>query len=107
MRFFNIHYECNDARDDYSKLLKQKNATDGVFPHWFGADDNDNFDGDNNDGGSDFTVNEEHEADQYTSIGRKGQQRIEQMAEIQKIITLAGWLDQCSGTPPINGLCRN
>jgi hypothetical protein len=22
MRFFNIHYECNDARDDYSKHLK-------------------------------------------------------------------------------------
>src|SRR6202167_2941684 len=96
IKFFNIHYECNDARDDYSKLLKQKNATDGVFPHWFGADDNDNFDGDDNYEGSDFTVYEEHEADQYTSIGRKGQQRIEQMAEIQKIVTLAGWLDQCS-----------
>jgi hypothetical protein len=39
MRFFNIHYECNDARDDYSKLLKQQNATGGVFPHWFRADD--------------------------------------------------------------------
>src|SRR3984885_14883713 len=38
MKFFNIRYECNDARDDYSKLLKQKNATDGVFPHWFKAD---------------------------------------------------------------------
>ena len=33
MKFFNIHYECNDARDDFSKLLKQKNAIDGVFPH--------------------------------------------------------------------------
>ena len=99
--------ECNDARDDYSKLLKQQNTTDGVFPHWFRADDNDNFDGEHYDDGGDFAVHEEHEADQYTSIGRKGQQRIEQMAEIQKIITLAGWLDQCSGTPPINGLCRN
>ena len=54
MKFFNIHYECNDARDDYSKLLKQNNATDGVFPHWFRADDNDNFDGDNYDDGSDM-----------------------------------------------------
>ena len=42
MKFFNIRYECNDARDDYSKFLKQQNATDGVFPHWFRADDNDN-----------------------------------------------------------------
>jgi hypothetical protein len=27
MKFFNICYEWNDARDDYSKLLKQQNAT--------------------------------------------------------------------------------
>src|SRR5258705_2672554 len=101
MKFFNIRYECNDARDDYSKLLKQTNASDGVFPHWFRADDNDNFDGDKyDDDGSDFIVHEEHDADQYTSIGKKGQQRMEQMAEIQKIVTLAGWLDQCSGGPP-------
>jgi len=71
MKFFNIRYECNDARDDYSKLLKQKNASDGVFPHWFRADDHDNFDGDNYDDGSDFMVHEEYEADQYTSIGKR------------------------------------
>ena len=70
MKFFNIHYECNDARDDYSKLLKQKNATDGVFPCWFGSDDNDNFDSDNYDDGGDFIVQEEYEADQYTSVGK-------------------------------------
>jgi len=46
---------------------------------------NDNFDGDNYDDGSDFMVHEEYEADQYTSIGKKGQQRMEQMAEIQKL----------------------
>ena len=46
MKFFNIHYECNDARDDYSKLMKQKNAIDDVFAHWFRVDDNDNSDGD-------------------------------------------------------------
>jgi hypothetical protein len=100
MKFFNIRYECNDARDDYSKLLKQKNATGGVFPHWFNSDDNGHFDDDNCDDGADFMVHKEYEADQYTSIGKKGQQRIEQMAEIQKIVTSAGWLDQCSGGLP-------
>ena len=40
MKLFNIRYECNDARNDYSKLLKQKNETGGVFPHWFNSDDN-------------------------------------------------------------------
>jgi hypothetical protein len=57
-------YKCNDARDDYSKLLKQRNATDGIFPHWFRADDNENFDGDDFD-------DEEYEADLYTSVGKK------------------------------------
>ena len=103
MRFFNIRYECNDARDDYSKLSKQQNTNDGVFPHLFRADDNDDFDGDNYDDGDDFAAYEEHQVDQYTSVGRKGQQRLEQMAEIQKIVTSAGWLDQCSdGLPSMN-----
>jgi len=29
---FNIRYECNDARDDYSAQLKKKNLKDGAFP---------------------------------------------------------------------------
>ena len=45
-------------------------------------------------------VHEEYEENQYTSIGKKGQQILEQMAEIQKIVTSAGWLDQCPGGPP-------
>src|SRR5258705_6970044 len=93
MKFFNIRYECNDARDDYSALLKQKNATDGVFPHWFASDNGGNNVDDNYDDEADFTSHEEYEMDQYTSIGKRGHQRIEQMAEIQKIVTSAGWLD--------------
>jgi hypothetical protein len=100
MKFFNIRYECNDARDDYSKLLKQKNATGGIFPHWFRSDDNNNFGDDDDYDGADCTVHEEQDADQYTAIGKKGLQRIEQMAEIQKIVTAAGWLDQCTGGSP-------
>ena len=100
MKFFNIHYECNDARDDYSKLLKQKHMTGGVFPHWFSSDDNDHFDNNDYDDGADFMVPEEYDANQYTSVGKKGQQRIQQMVEIQKIVTSAGWLDQCPGGPP-------
>jgi len=99
MKFFNIRYECNDARDDYSALLKQKNATDGVFPHWFASDNGGNNVDDNYDDEADFTSHEEYEMDQYTSIGKRGHQRIEQMAEIQKIVTSAGWLDQCSDGP--------
>ena len=28
---FNLRYECNDARDDYSAQLRKKNQ-DGIFP---------------------------------------------------------------------------
>src|ERR1700691_5046087 len=34
-------------------------------------------------------------------LEKKGQQRLEQMAEIQKIVTSAGWLDQCADGPPL------
>jgi hypothetical protein len=66
----------------------------------FRSDDNDNFNGDHYDDGGDFEVHKEHEVDQYTSVGKRGQQRLEQMAEIQKIVTSAGWLDQCPDGPP-------
>jgi len=45
-------------------------------------------------------VHEEYEANQYTSIGKKGHQIIQWMVEIQKIVTSAGWLDQCPSGPP-------
>ena len=99
MRFCNICYGCNDAKDDYSKLQKQQNATDSVFTHWFRADENVNFDGDDFDDGGDFTIHEEYEVNLYTSVGKKGQQKLKQMAEIQKIVTSTGWLDQCPDGP--------
>jgi hypothetical protein len=61
---------------------------------------NDNFAVDNYDDGGDLAVHEEHQVDQYTSLGKKGQQRLEQMAEIQKIVTSAGWVDQSSDGSP-------
>src|SRR6267154_3836004 len=36
-------------------------------------------------------------------LEKKGQQRLEPMAEIQKIVTSAGWLDQCpDGLPSMD-----
>jgi len=31
---FNIRYECNDARDDYSTQLKKGATTGDIFPQW-------------------------------------------------------------------------
>jgi hypothetical protein len=41
MKYFNIRYECNDARDDYSTQLKKG---DGVFPQWMTSDTLDDLD---------------------------------------------------------------
>jgi hypothetical protein len=49
MKYFNIHYECNDARDHYSKLLKDKKKSGGVYPHWFTSANDEEFDEDLND----------------------------------------------------------
>jgi len=104
MKFFNILYECNDARDDIL-TSEAENASDGVFPHWFRADDHDNFDGDNYDDGVTLWFMKSMKQIN-TLIGKKGQQRMEQMAEIQKIVTqLAGWIS--ARWSPINGVCRN
>jgi hypothetical protein len=107
MKFFNIRYECNDARDDYSKLLKQQNVTDGVFPHWFSVDDNDNFDDDNYDDGSDFIVYEEYEADQYTSVGKKRSTKARENGRNTEDCNFSWLARSVLGWTFINGLCRN
>jgi len=43
-------------------------------------------------------VHEEHEENQYTFVGKKGQQRMEQMAEIQRC-NFSWLLDQCPMDP--------
>jgi hypothetical protein len=63
MKFFNIHYECNDVRDDYSKILKQKNSIGGAFPYWFSSDNFDNLDDDNYDDGVDFMMHKGYKSD--------------------------------------------
>jgi hypothetical protein len=44
--------------------------------------------------GADFDIHIEHEADRYTIPSKKGMTRANQMTEIHKIITSAGWLDK-------------
>ena len=47
MKNFNLRYECNDARDDYSAQLKQKNSSSQMSASWLTSDlidNNDNID---------------------------------------------------------------
>ena len=107
MKNFNVRYECNDARDDYSAQLKKGNNEGGLFPqmnsdiinsldddvdHLEGADFGDNEPDDEND----YGVNK------YTTLGRLGKLRHQEMEETRLSLTKAGWLDNSP-----NGLNKN
>ena len=48
MKNFNVRYECNDARDDYSAQLKKGNSEGGLFPQWMNSDIINSLDNDDN-----------------------------------------------------------
>jgi hypothetical protein len=45
MKNFNLQYECNDARDDFSAQLKKGNSSGGVFNQWMSSEDIADLDG--------------------------------------------------------------
>jgi hypothetical protein len=98
LSYFNIRYECNDARDDYSAQLKKGDVLDGAFPQWMSSGAlNDLDDTDPYDQGADFGDNdpddEAHDMDKYSGLGKYGRQRQEEMDATKIGITEAGWLN--------------
>ena len=96
MKNFNVRYECNDARDDYSA---QKNKEDNNEPqsYWenhtemdhLNITDEMDYDDQDNDHALDDT-------DDYLTPCDKYLKKLEQMREIEEIIRNAGWLDKSS-----------
>ena len=98
MKYFNIRYECNDARDDYSSQLKKGDVSDGVFPHWLSSNTiNDLDDIDPYDQGGDFgdeQLDDNHYGQsKYAGLGRNGKLRQDEMEEMKMGVKEAGWLD--------------
>jgi hypothetical protein len=107
MKNFNIRYECNDARDDYSAQLKKGNSEDGLFPQWMNSDIINSLDENDHLEGADFGNNEPDDEDnygvnKYTTLGRLGKLRQQEMEETRIGLTEAGWLDNSP-----NGLNQN
>jgi hypothetical protein len=107
MKNFNIRYECNDARDDYSAQLKKGNSEGGLFPQWMNSDIINSLDEDDHLEGADFGDNKPDDEDdygvnKYTILGRLGKLRQQEMEETRIGLTEAGWLDNSS-----NGLNQN
>jgi hypothetical protein len=107
MKNFNIRYECNDARDDYSAQLKKGNSEGGLFPQWINSDIINSLDDDDDFEGADFGDNEpdnenDYGVNKYTTLGRLGKHRQEEIEETRIGLNEAGWLDNSP-----NGLNQN
>ncbi|KAF8234271.1 hypothetical protein L208DRAFT_1213055, partial [Tricholoma matsutake] len=96
MNYFNIRYECNDARDDYSTQLRKGDVSGGIYPHWMSADTLDDLDDiDPYDQGGDFEDGD-HEKDKdygkgkYAGLGRKGLLTQEEMEDMKMSVKEAG-----------------
>jgi hypothetical protein len=83
---FNIRYECNDARDDYS--ARNKNV------ETFSCDKMDTANLNMNNLFDNFESDIKDENDIYTLPNAKYLSKLAQMAEIEHIIQNSGWLDE-------------
>ena len=93
MQFFNIRYECNDARDDFSTQLKKGDTLEGV-PQWMSSeivDDMDDIDQLHHDDDHD---DEEYHKNKYSEPGTYGKRRIAEMEAAKIGVKEAGWLDE-------------
>src|SRR5215475_12841255 len=100
MKLFNIRYECNDARDDFSRQLKKGIQSDGVFPQWFSSDMMDELDDNlNYNQGDDFVNFNENDPSnhiKYIELGKKGMTKMNQMQEIDEKMKATDWFDRNS-----------
>ena len=97
MKNFNIRYECNDARDDYSAQLKQQNSSSQMSASWLTSDlidnneDIDFIDDDN----ANVSHNDDHEEgiDLFMRLGKYEILKQAEMDAMKHCMQAAGWLE--------------
>ena len=93
---FNIRYECNDARDDFSSQMKQNMINLSTYiqnltinemgdPDYGDGDDFENEEGE---------YNTNYEANYYTILGPRGKAILAQMSATEICVRNAGWLEE-------------
>jgi len=92
MKYFNVRYECLDARDDYAARMK-KGDNVGIFSNWDVYDslnsdilDHDSF------GGDDFACDIDNVI--QDNIGPKTEKRNRDMLHVEQTMRDAGWFDK-------------
>ena len=97
MKYFNVRYECLDARDDYAAQMK-KGENAGIFSNWDVYDslnsdilDHNSFEGD--DFVCDINLVDEN------NIGPKTEKRNRDMLHVEQIMQEAGWFNESPNGP--------
>jgi len=110
MKYFNVRYECLDARDDYS-AKRDKEDSDGICYQWATSDALDQLDdmhySELANSGADFNANAYLDGDEevFGSLGVKARNRRDAMLSAERIMKTAGWLDKCKdGLPDVGCL---
>jgi len=99
MANFNIRYECNDARDDFSTQMKGGKASGGMFPQWMTTEvtdeiDDFNVNGHGDDFGDDSGPDDDYGVSKYSALGHNGAKSKAEMEAAENSVKGAGWLDE-------------
>jgi hypothetical protein len=87
MKYFNIKYECNDARDDYSSLDKKQQKAMPPFSKYM-VDEHDDFGAKDYE---DYGEDADFASPEGPSKGRKWLAMENKMSEAEKVMQRAGW----------------
>ena len=96
MKNFNLRYECNDARDDYSAQFKQTNSSSQMSASWLTSDlldNNDDIDFVEDYADQDFSHDQEEGIDQFMRLGKYGTLKQAEMDAMKHCMQAAGWLE--------------
>ncbi|EDQ98417.1 uncharacterized protein LACBIDRAFT_302382 [Laccaria bicolor S238N-H82] len=95
MNNFNIKYECNDARDDYSAQMKKKGEREGILSSW--DDTGGELDANFPDFGEDGPLDIDESLYMLGDPNSINNQKLHEMNRIENVVQNAGWLDPCIG----------
>jgi hypothetical protein len=111
MKYFNVRYECLDARDDFS-AKRDKEDHEEIYYQWATTDMlkslDDTYHRDLVESGADFETKIDDTGDEeahYNILGLKGQCRKDAMATAERVMRMSGWMNQCEdGLPDVGPL---
>jgi hypothetical protein len=108
MMYFNLRYECLDARDDYS--AKRDKDESGKSYQWATSELLNELDNLHDEelvmGETNFDLDEEYkENDIFKIPGNRGKMRQNEMQMAERTMRMVGWLDECEdGLPDVGSL---